>query len=58
MRYVDDTFAIFESKDRVSDILNYLNGQYKNIKFTYECDKNFFISFLDVRVEQRLMLDF
>ena len=52
MRYVDDTFAIVESKDRVSDILNFLNVQHKNIKFTYECEENFFISFLDVRVKR------
>ena len=40
--YVDDTFAIVESKDRVSDILNFLNVQHKNIKFTYECEEKFF----------------
>ena len=37
MRYVYDTFAILENKDSVSDILNFLNVQQKNIKFTYEC---------------------
>ena len=31
MMYVDDTFAIVESKDSVSDILNFLNVQHKNI---------------------------
>ena len=31
MTDLDDTFAIVERKDRVSDILNFLNVQYKYI---------------------------
>ena len=52
MRYVDDTFVIVENKDKVEDILKFLNSQHKNIKFTVEFQDKHIISLLDVRVKR------
>ena len=53
MRYVDDTFVIVENKDKIEDILTFLNSQHKNIKFTVEFEDKHVISFLDVRVKRK-----
>ena len=34
--FVDDTFLLFQTKDYVEKLKNYLNKQHKNIKFTSE----------------------
>ena len=48
-RYVDDTFA-FVKINKQDEILEKINSFHKNIKFTYEKEKNKSISFLDVLV--------
>ena len=49
-RYVDDIFAVFETKDQAVSFYNYINRQYRNIKFTMEAEKNGKLPFLDVLV--------
>ena len=49
-RYVDDIFAVFETKDHALSFYNYINRQYRNIKFTMETEKNGKLPFLDVLV--------
>ena len=38
-RYVDDIFAVFETKDHAVSFYNYINRQHSNIKFTMETEK-------------------
>ena len=52
-RFVDDTFAVIRDASKVEDILKLLNGQHKNIKFTYEKEKNKKIAFLDALVSRK-----
>ena len=49
-RYVDDTFLLFRSKDRIEKFRCYLNCQHPNIKFTSEIEENNSISFLDIKI--------
>ena len=44
-RYVDDIFAVFETKDHAVSFYNYINKQYSNIKFTMETEKRTVNSF-------------
>ena len=39
-RYVDDIFAVFETKGHAVSFDNYINRQHSNIKFTIETEKN------------------
>ena len=39
-RYVNDIFAVFETKDHAVSFYNYINRQHRNIKFTMETEKN------------------
>ena len=50
IRYVDDTFVLFSSKDHVKKFEKFLNSRHKNIHFTYEVEQNDCLSFLDVLV--------
>ena len=44
MRYLYNTFATVESKERISVMLNIWNAQQKTLhKITYECEENFCI---------------
>ena len=47
-RYVNDIFCVFEYKKDAENLIEFLNCQYKNIKFTLEKEKNKFLSFLDI----------
>ena len=38
-RYLDDIFAVFETKDHVVSFYNYINRQHRDIKFTMETEK-------------------
>ena len=38
-RYVDDIFAVFETKDHAVSFYNYVYKQHSNIKFTMEIEK-------------------
>ena len=49
-RYVDDIFAVFETKDYAVSFYNYIIRQHRNIKFTMETEKNCKLPFLDVLV--------
>ena len=50
LRYVDDCFLIFTSRDHVTPFLSYLNSKYPNIQFTHELKSNSCLPFLDVKV--------
>jgi len=49
-RYVDDVFSVITNKELAQKILDFLNNQHKNIKFTIEKEKNNKIPFLDTVV--------
>ena len=49
-RFVDDIFLLFRIKDHVEKFKNYLNKQYRDIKFTRETEENGWLSFLDLTV--------
>ena len=51
-RYVDDTFA-FIKPDTEKEIQQKLNSFHKNIKFTYEFEKENQIAFLDVLITRK-----
>ena len=48
-RYVDDIFVLFEKPEQVSRFVKYMNKRHKNIKFSFETDKDNSFSFLDVK---------
>ena len=50
IRYVDDTFLLFRSKDHIENFRCYLNCQHPNIKFTFEIEENNSILFLDIKI--------
>ena len=49
-RYVDDTFAIFESRNEMHDFFKHINSLHPNISFTKEEEQNNSLPFLDVLV--------
>ena len=49
-RYVDDIFILLHSADHLTPLVNYFNTKHKNINFTFECEKDDMLSFLDVNV--------
>ena len=51
-RYVDDTFLLFSSQSHVKKFLRYLNSRHDNINFTYECEIDDRLAFLDVLVSR------
>ena len=51
-RYVDDTFLLFKDSEHIPTFLDYLNSQHKNIKFTWEIEKDNCLPFLDVLVKK------
>ena len=51
-RYVDDCFLLFNDLNHVTLFLDYLNSKHKNIRFTYELEKEGSIPFLDVKVRK------
>jgi hypothetical protein len=53
MRYVDDVFATIRNKERAHVILEYLNSQHPNIKFTMELANNHKLPFLDTCVVRK-----
>ena len=48
-RYNDDIFVLFENLEQVL-FVNYINKRYKNIKFSFETEKDSSFSFLDVKI--------
>jgi predicted GIY-YIG superfamily endonuclease len=53
MRYVDDVFSVIENTSCSENILNFINNQHQNIKFTIEVEKNNKIPFLDTCVTRK-----
>jgi len=51
-RYVDDTFSLFDNKDKATSFLHYLNNRHPNIKFTIGLEENQEIPFLDVLIKR------
>ena len=51
-RYVDDIFVLFEKPEQVSQFVNYMNKRHKNIKFSFETEKDNSFSFLDVKISR------
>ena len=49
-RYVDDIFVLFEKPEQVSRFVKYMNKRHKNIKFSFESEKDNSFSFLDVKI--------
>ena len=49
-RYVDDVFATINGKNNAEKILEYLNNQHPNIRFTVEHEENNTLPFLDTRI--------
>jgi hypothetical protein len=52
-RYVDDVFATVDQKETADVILEYLNKQHKNIKFTVEHEQKGCLAFLDTNVKRQ-----
>ena len=51
LRYVDDIFAIFDTKNcNIDDFINSLNNRFETIKFTYEKEEHGQLPFLDTLV--------
>ena len=54
LRYVDDTFIIFNGKESdVQTLTDYANELHLKLKFTCETEKNYELPFLDVKVLKR-----
>ena len=49
-RYVDDIFVTFNSYLQLPKIVDHMNHQHPNIKFTFVVEKNNNFSFLDVKI--------
>jgi hypothetical protein len=52
-RYVDDIFASFNNKDQAEAVLQFLNQQHPNIRFTIEYESKNSLPFLDTLVVRR-----
>ena len=51
-RYIDDTFIAFKEQSHVQQFFNYINSQHQSIQFTYECEQNGKLPFLDVTISK------
>ena len=51
-RYVDDTFAIFDSENDFEEFLHQLNSLHPSMRFTFEKEVNQYLPFVDVQVEK------
>ena len=49
-RYVDDIFVTINSYSQLLKFVDYMNHQHRNTKFTFEVEKNYNFSFLDVKI--------
>ena len=52
LRYVDDTFALFNDPSHATQFLNLINSMHPNIVFTMETEQNSSLPFLDVLVKR------
>ena len=51
-RYIDDTFAIFETFEQADRFLNFINSRHPNIEFTIETEQENSLSFLDICISR------
>ena len=51
-RYVDDTFAVFPTKQDALNFFEFINGIHGNIRFTMESEKDGSLQFLDTVVQK------
>jgi hypothetical protein len=52
-RYVDDSFALFNSHDHIVPFLDYLNSKHPNIKFTFEIENEYkTLPFVDISIKR------
>ena len=51
-RYVDDTIALFRSRDQAEQFLEHINDLHPNIKFTIEHESNNQLPFLDILISR------
>ena len=49
-RYFDDIFVLFSSKEHLQLFVDYMNKQYKCLKFTSEAENIKSFSFLDIKL--------
>ena len=49
-RYVDDIFVLFTSPKHLEAFHNFLTGRHVNRSFTFQCEKQNRISFLDIAI--------
>ena len=52
LRYVDDTFSLFDNKSTATQFLQYLNNCHTHIIFTVEFEENCMIPFLDIHIKR------
>ena len=50
VRYVNETFVLFNDKSHFEQFVVYLYTWHKNLKFTYEIENNLILSFISVNV--------
>jgi len=51
-RYVDDTFALVRSREAGESLLDIFNSFHPHINFTYECEEQGRLPFLDVSIQR------
>ena len=51
-RYANDIFVLFEKPEQVLRFVNYMSKKHKNIKFSFETEKDNSFSFLDVKISR------
>ena len=52
LRYVDDTFVLWQHQEDATSLLDHLNSIEPDIQFTMEKEKDQILPFLDVKVEK------
>ena len=54
LRYVDDIFASFDNKEQAENVLEFINNQHPNLRFTVEHEESGRLPFLDTCVVRRI----
>ena len=54
LRYVDDIFVLFNKPEHTQFVLEYMNKKHKNMKFSIEIEINESLSFLDVKIFEKM----
>src|ERR1700755_3002984 len=49
-RYIDDCFVVFRNEEQVPLFHKNLKSKYANINFTFECESNGSLPFLDISI--------